>query len=145
MKRKGTISIRINEQKRTYDETQENTTSEVKLEDYKTSRGLYSIPLNIWFNLSDDDQSKIKLINSKIRKQGNNNQDRTIITPRRSSQPNGDLRSEIDGTSRHKRQKTVQFLDDNDIKMTKKEGQQTVPNREIQQRRGSLTFKLKNE
>ena len=33
MKRKGTISIRRNEQKRIYDETQENITSEVKLED----------------------------------------------------------------------------------------------------------------
>ena len=41
----------------------------IKLDDYLTERGYYSIHSDAWFNLSDDDKSYVKSYNGKKRKE----------------------------------------------------------------------------
>ena len=61
--RKSDISIRRN-----VTNDSEKKTQEIDLNDYKTEKGFFSIPTNIWVNLSNKDREYIKKENGRHRK-----------------------------------------------------------------------------
>ena len=61
--RKSNVSIRRN-----VINDSEKKTQEIDLNDYKTEKGFFSIPTNIWVNLSNKDREYIKKENGQHRK-----------------------------------------------------------------------------
>ncbi|MGB2452943.1 MAG: hypothetical protein ACPIB8_08405, partial [Candidatus Poseidoniaceae archaeon] len=48
--------------------TSDSQVKYIKLDDYKNNDGFYSIPSEIWFELSNEDKSHVKKHNGKLRK-----------------------------------------------------------------------------
>ena len=65
---KRKVPIIIRRQKNTTDSREEDQ-KVIKLDDYKTERGYFSVPSEIWFHLSDEDKSFVKSFNGKLRKE----------------------------------------------------------------------------
>ena len=92
------ISVRraaINEEDNNVD------TDEFDLSEYLTDKGYYSIPLQIWKSLSNDDKEKIKQFNGLLRKKRRNSNNTEHINNRRTPHQEPET----------KKRKTVQFQD----------------------------------
>ena len=130
-------------------ETNENSSQSgvVDIKDHLTEFGYYSIPNEVWGELSNDDKSYIKKFNEKVRSKYRNspsNYRERKVTNRRI------LRyEEIDdeNTSPNKKQKTVQFQDDkvNSNSDEKKEGYNGNKNDELTNRREIISFRTRQE
>ena len=129
---------------------QSNETGVIKLEDYKTYRGYYSIPSDDWIHLSDEDKEYVKAHNGKLRREredeedGSNSNKRSRGLKVRRNNTADNENSEIGGN------KTVQFKDDEPTQDNKPDGNNGDPDtkngdsRNIM-RRGALRFKTKDD
>jgi len=148
-KRKFPVIIR-----RMQDTSQEESKT-IKLDDYLTERGYYSIPHDEWFNLSDDDKSYVKAYNGKKRNgsdgdDGNNQQSSSkkrsrTYRPRRTTSEES---SEISDKNEGKRQRTVQFREhepEHGLDPTQDKPNDGIGENRIIQRRGALRFRMKGD
>ena len=148
-KSKVPIVLRRQEQSR----RKENTDGVIRLEDYKTYRGYYSIPTEDWTYLSNDDKEFVKSHNGKLRRKreeeesnegGGSNKRSRVITSRRNTT---DSKNHDDDDRSNK--KTIQFKDDNDViekpESNNKSEHDPASNKDRNiPRRGALTFKTKD-
>ena len=133
---------------------QDNT---IDISKHKNERGYYSLPSNIWRQLSDEDQEKLKSFNGDLRRKRkreyataentSTQPDAKIVqrrVPTESSQAGKDIESE-----RQKRQRTVQFRDDREANDESPKNERDanpqsdeVETPTIQNRRDVLTFQI---
>jgi hypothetical protein len=137
-KRKGIISVRRGQIESKNDTDQNH---EIDLEKYKTDKGFYSIPNEIWNKLSKDDQTSIKKINGKHRRKRERSDAEppsqpNVITPRRTGGTDGKL---------NKKLKTVRIAEDDNEDMnengTEEEDHEANT---ITNRRDVLRFRIKS-
>ena len=115
---KRKVPIIICRQKNTTDSREEDQ-KVIKLDDYKTERGYFSVPSEIWFNLSDEDKSYVKSFNGKLRKERSDDSLDDNPSPRKrgktrniTSRRNDAEQSDFDESKTSENRRTVQFQDD---------------------------------
>ena len=135
LSRKKTISVRRTE----------SATSEVmSIQDfskYKNSEGYYSLPRDIWDRLDDRSQKDIKKFNGDLRKKrrrtndsNSNNSGASISQRRTTTEDKND-----NNPAPNKKLRTVQFKDDQDVKMTDDNNDQNKQSGQPEHNSNSIT------
>ena len=132
------------------DENNHNIGKEFSLEDYKTKKGFYSVPSEIWFNLTEEERLFIKEQNGKVRRNredGTSGEEspkkraRTNVRSRRTKADEKEENGEKEESKDHIR--TVQFQEENN--KTNGLGQDNSEEKRVIQRRGALRFRIRGE
>ena len=141
--RKSNVSIRRN-----VINDSEKKTQEIDLNDYKTEKGFFSVPTNIWVNLSNKDREYIKKENGRHRKKREDSKSGQFSKDNGQRVTNRRLRGEDDNNETNtefpetKKRKTLinenKDIIDRDHEITVKDD-----NKEITSRREVLNFKIK--
>ena len=144
-RRKGLVSIRRQENR-----NNQKRSGTVRLEDYKTEKGFYSIPSDVWFEMTYDDQSYVKSFNGKRRRERemddeeNERGDKKRINRRNNATSGSDQGANPKVGS----DKEVRFKDDGTEPATKDSGNDSKESQDglerVIQRRGALRFKTKS-
>ena len=146
-RRKSNIVVRRNEH-----EGSNNQVKYLNLGDYKNNNGFYSIPSDIWFELSNEDKAHVKRHNGKLKREHGRDsspqdtkRQRTAgsFTSRR-SRSEGEENMEGDIVEEQPSNKTVTFKDKEDSSVDKTTNE-ILLDKDITSRRGALRFKLKND
>ena len=126
------------------DENKHNTENEFNLEDYKTKKGFYSVPLEIWFSLTEEERLFVKEQNRKVRRNredGTSGEEapkkkkaRPNVRSRRTKTDDNEEKGEKEESKDHVR--TVQFQEDKN--KTNGLGQDNSEEKRVIQRRGAL-------
>ena len=143
-RRKLNVSIR-----RRPTEVNRSGQESIELKDYKTEKGFFSIPSDIWFDLSEEDKSYVKAFNGKRRREREENDPNEHSTGNRkmgrTSQNSVEKTKDKDETTTQAKQVSFRETSDDHEKTTGTDEKiKTDTNARIIQRRGALQFKVKD-
>ena len=144
---KGKVSVSIRRQDRA---NKWDRTNSIKLEDFKTEKGFYSIPPEVWFDMTEQDKSFVKGFNGKRRREREENDPNEERENKRKFRRTTQAKDK-DGKEEDRKSgstKEVKFRDDstnNEDDSNKEDKASVSDNGRIVQRRGALRFKLKED
>ena len=149
-KRNNTVVIR----RQNTPNQNEDMDKPIKLEDYKTEKGFFSVPSNVWFGLSDDDKAYVRSYNKKRRREREDsdaNEDtptakrRNTIRTRRNSTDDSQASDKIAGSRKTKAVEFRDVEDDAERDDIEEKDPNKTENKRVVQRRGTLRFRVKDD
>ena len=145
LKRKVAVSIRRQDRKNNRDKS-----DTIKLEDFKTEKGFYSIPSDVWFDLTNEDKSFVKSFNGKKRREREDNdleegRDNKRKFRRTTQTTNKDDKSDDQKSGSLKEVRFREADANNKDNGKEDDGGSSEEQGRIIQRRGALRFKIKED